>query len=255
MSRFKFPVLLSLALAAFAWTTAPALAAGRGGGGRSGGGRSGGGSRSGGFARGGGIARSGGFARGGGIGRSASFARGGYGYARNGYGYARGGYGYGLGGYGYGRGGYGYGLGGYGYGLGGYGLGLGSYGYGLGGYGYGGYYPSYGYDYGPPAYGYPEPQTTINTQQSAYYAPLTDNSAGVHIRVPSDATVWVEDVRTQKTGPERDFVSPPLKPGTTFEYEIKARWMENGKPVQQMRTVKVRANETSNVDFLSRTTR
>jgi uncharacterized protein (TIGR03000 family) len=217
MSRFKFPILLSLALAAFVWTTAPVMAAGHGGhsgGGHSGGGRSGGG-----------------------------FARGGYGYG--GYGY--GGYGYGRGGYGYGLGGYGYGLGGYGYGLGGYGYGLGSYGYGLGGY-----YPSNGYDYGAPVYAYPDISATYGTRQSGYYAPLTDNSAGVHIRVPSGATLWVDDVRTQKTGTERDFVSPPLKLGTTFEYEIKARWMENGKPVEQTRTVKVRANETSNVDFIDK---
>jgi uncharacterized protein (TIGR03000 family) len=207
MSRYKFPILLSLALAAFAWTTAPALAAGHGSGGRSGGGGS---------------------------------ARGGHG------GSAHGGHGgYGRGGYGYGRGGYGYGLGGYGYG---------GYGYGLGGYGYGGYYPSYTYDYGAPAYGYPDMPSTVLTRQSGSYAPASDNTAGIHVRVPNSATVWVDGGRTQQTGPNRDFVTPALKPGTTFEYQIKARWMEDGKPVEQTRTVKVRANEASNVDFVSETT-
>jgi uncharacterized protein (TIGR03000 family) len=44
--------------------------------------------------------------------------------------------------------------------------------------------------------------------------------------------VWVDGTRTWKTGPDRNFVTPPLKPGTAFEYQIKARWMEDGKPVE-----------------------
>jgi len=224
MSRFKIPILLSLALAAFAWTAAPVQAqrGGRGGGG--------------------GVARGGG-----------GYARGGYGYGRGGYGYGRGGYGYGYG-RGYGWGGYGWG----GYGWGGiypyYGYGYGyPYGYDLGTYGYAGSYPSYGYDYSVPTYVYPDTSATITTQQSAYYAPPTGNSAAIHLRVPSSATVWVDDDRTQQTGPERNFATPPLTPGKTFEYQVKAKWMKDGKPVEQTRTVKVRANETSNVDFLSTT--
>ncbi len=230
MSRFKFPILLSLAVAALAWTTAPVLAArsGRGGGGGRGG-VSRGVSR-GGVSRGVAVSR-GSYVRGGSISRGV-YARGGYAYGRRGYGYGGyyPGYGYGLGGYGYG----GYGLGGYGYG---------GYGYGLGGY-----YPGYDYGYTGPVYIDP----TIDSRQSGYYSPPRDNSAAIHLSVPSGAKVWVDDSPTKQSGQERNFVTPPLKTGKTFSYQIKAQWMENGTPVEQTRTVKVRANETSNVDFLSR---
>lgn len=209
MLRFKAPILLSLTLAALAWTAAPALAQRGGRGGRGGGG---------------------------------GVARGGYG----GYGYGRGGYGGGgYGGGGYGRGGY-YGWGGYGWG------GIYPYsGYGLSSYSY---YPSYyGYDYGTPTYTYPNAPVTIDTRASAYYAPPTDNSAMIHLRVPASATVWVDGGRTKLTGSDRNFSTPSLTPGKTFEYQIKARWMEDGKPVEKTRTVDVRANQTSNVDFLSNT--
>jgi uncharacterized protein (TIGR03000 family) len=216
MLRFKAPILLSLTLAALAWTAAPALAQRGGRGGRGGGG---------------GVARGGGY--------------------RGGYGYGRGGYGYG----GYGRGGY--------YGWGGYGWGgiypYYGYGYGYGGYPYDGlsaysYYPNYyGYGNGTPTYLYPNAPVTIDTRASAYYAPPTDNSAMIHLRVPDNATVWVDGDRTQQTGSDRNFSTPSLTPGKTFEYQIKARWMEDGKPVEKTRTVDVRANQTSNVDFLSNT--
>jgi uncharacterized protein (TIGR03000 family) len=194
MSRFKFPILLSLAIAAFAWTTAPVMAGHGGGGGGHGGG-----------------------GHGGGHGGGGGFSRGHYGYG-----------GYGYGGYGYG--------------------------YGLGGYGYGGYYPGYAYGYGGPVYVYPDTPPTVSTRSSAYYAPSSNNTAEIRLRVPSDATVWVDGDRTRQTGPSRDFVTPTLKPGTTYSYQVKARWMEDGKPVEQTRKVKVRANETTNVDFLSGTT-
>jgi uncharacterized protein (TIGR03000 family) len=198
MSRFKYPILLALALAAFAWTASPTLAQrGRGG---WGGGRGWGG-------------------------------------------------GWGGGGWYGGRGGYG-GYGGYGWG-GGY---YPRYGWGYGGsypsYGYSGYYPGYAYDYGTPTYVYPDTPTVI-TRQSGSYAPPTDNTAMVHVRVPSNATVWFDGDRTQQSGTDRTFASPPLKPGNTYSYEVRARWMDNGKPVEETRTVKVRANETSNVDFMS----
>jgi uncharacterized protein (TIGR03000 family) len=203
MSRIKFPIFLAIALAALAWTTAPAAAALQFRGGRGGSGWRGGG----------------------------------------------GWYGGGWGGY---RGGW-------------YGGGYRNYGFGLGGYypyyrwGYGGYYPYYGYsnyyyptyayDSASLAYVYPQPPGII-TRGAGSYAP-TDNTAMIHLRVPGDATVWVEGERTQQTGTERDFVSPPLDPGKDYSYRIKARWTEDGKPIEKTKKVMVHANETSNVDFLS----
>jgi len=209
MSRFKFPIVLGLALAAFAWAATPDASAqrgGRGGGGR-GGGYHGGGYHGGGY-----------------------------------YGGYRGGYYGGYGHYGYGR----YGYGSYPY-YGGYGWRSGGYPY----YGYSSYYqPGYVYDYSTPTYVYPDDSGVV-TRGAGSYAPANDNSAMLHVRVPGNAQVWVEGEATRQSGPERDFVSPPLQPDKTYQYEIRARWMQDGKPVVRTKTVTVHANETKNVDFRS----
>jgi uncharacterized protein (TIGR03000 family) len=80
---------------------------------------------------------------------------------------------------------------------------------------------------------------------------VPENAAKVHVRVPAAATVWFEGDQTRQTGPARDFVSPPLTPGQTYTYDVRARWTENGRPVEQTRTVRVRAGDTSTVDFTS----
>jgi len=199
-----------------------------------------------------------------------------------------GGYRPGYGGGGGYRPGYGYGgYPGYGYRPGvGFGIGLGTglgLGYGLGayrsGYGYGGGYSSgYGGTYYAPSTTYIEPSTTYvepsatyvepsatyvdpgypqvagtpadSSRDSLYYAPEpVDNTARLRILVPADAKVWVGGQETGQSGQEREFGSPPLTPGKSFTYEVKARWMQNGEPVEQTRKVKVMANRTTTVDF------
>jgi len=207
---------------------------------------------------------------GGGYGRgiSVGFGRGYGGYG--GYGYNRG-----YGGYGYRGVGIGIGLGGYGlggYGRGGYGLG-----YGNGYYGSSYYSPSYynsGYAYSPsysnytyvpdysytPSYGYAQspdysiqanPSTpSATTQQSLYYNPQpSDNAARIRVLVPDGAQVWVGGELTSQTGSERVFASPSIQPGRTYTYEVKARWMQEGEPVEQVKQVRVQANEMTTVDF------
>jgi uncharacterized protein (TIGR03000 family) len=171
---------------------------------------------------------------------------------------------------GWGRGGVGMGYGGYGgYGYGqpfGYGYGYGypsAFGYGgLGGY-YGGYPGSYGgtyayspgfygggYNYGTPSYAY-NPQTTA--YQSFYPADgqQTDNTAIVRVMVPADAEVSFDGAATQQRGPMRVFQTPQLDPGRTYTYQVRAKWTENGKDMEQTRPLQVQANRTATLDFNS----
>jgi uncharacterized protein (TIGR03000 family) len=153
-----------------------------------------------------------------------------------------------------------------GWGWGGVAIGLGSGSYAGGyypGYAYGGYYPGYASSYGSPFYtaypsgfvtdGYAYTGPATMATQSSFYPPspatTNPNVAHVHVRVPADATVWFEGDQMTQTGTERDFVSPPLTPGQNYSYDVKARWMRDGQPVEQSRTVRVRAGETSTVDF------
>ncbi len=203
---------------------------------------------------------------------------GGYGYGNPGYG----GYGYGNPGYG-GYNQFGYGGNGYGgynqFGYGGYNRGYPSLGnsYAPGYYGSNSYPgASSGYTYGNPAYNYGTPAYSPGSSGFVYpdsssgsYNGMTagtggtnysygnmspsmpaQNAARLNVRVPSaNAEVWVEGTRTQQQGTWREFVSPALSPEKSYTYEVKARWMEGGSPVERTREVSVKANGVATVDF------
>ncbi len=174
-----------------------------------------------------------------------------------GYGFYRPYYGYGLGGFGLGYGlglGLGSGLGGYGlggYGLGGYGLG----GYGLGGYGlggYGAYVPYYGASvYAAAPGGTPPSNLYANgTAPSPAQQPPPDNAAHLQLAVPQNAVVIIDGEKTNQTGSVREFVSPPLDRAGSYNYRISVRYTDaNGKPVNDTRTIHVRANDWFRIDF------
>jgi len=71
--------------------------------------------------------------------------------------------------------------------------------------------------------------------------------------VPADATVWLEGKETSQKGTDRLFVSPALAPGQDYIYDVHARWTENGREVDQTRSVRVRAGSKVKVDFLEAT--
>lgn len=259
---------------------------GHGGGGHGGGGHGGGfhagGFRAGGFSPaihhgGAAFVRPGGaaFVRPGG----AAFVRPGGFAARPYYGY--GGYRphYAYGGYGgYGRGFYRpyYGLGAFGLGLGlGYGLGYGLGGYGYGGYGnYAPYYGGYG-GYGGLGYasGYYNPGVTAPavgvvpdggaipdigtpnvgapaTGTAPQQQPPKDDAAHLMLVVPENAEVYFDGTKTNKTGREREFVSPTLNPGQSYTYTIEVRYTgSDGKPVVDKREIHVGANDWFQIDF------
>jgi uncharacterized protein (TIGR03000 family) len=171
-----------------------------------------------------------------------------------------GGYRGGWGGYNAGWGGYRGGWGGWGgYGPGYYsgvygsrfGIGIGTAPY----YGYGGGYYGPSYDYYTPSYVTTPSSTVIvtpdaTTTQSSYYTPAApDNRAHIEVRVPPDAQVFFDGDQTRQTGSDRMFVSPPLDSGRTYSYNIEARWTEDGRMVDQTRTVKVGAGSSEMVDF------
>jgi uncharacterized protein (TIGR03000 family) len=155
---------------------------------------------------------------------------------------------------------------GYGFGLGAFGLGLGlgyGLGYGLGGYGY--YAPYYG-GYGPygPYYGYAPPivysagsvapnagaGNSAGAPAASGYQSPPDNAAHLQLQVPEDAEVWFAGTKIERTGRIREFVSPPLPPGRAFNYRIVVRYTDaTGKPVEDKRTIQVRANDWFSIDF------
>jgi len=173
----------------------------------------------------------------------------------------------------YGRG-YGYPYGGY-YG-GYYGNRFGSYGspY-YGGYSYyspGSYYyssPSYAYGdtyYSTPSYAYSSPSYMYSSpsyssggvvysddssmiRQTSYSAPAA-NTINLRVLVPdASARVWIENELMSIQGSERLFYSPPVDTGKSYNYTVKASWMENGKEVTREKTLDVKAGQEFIVNF------
>jgi uncharacterized protein (TIGR03000 family) len=103
-----------------------------------------------------------------------------------------------------------------------------------GGWGWG--WPVYGFGWAPGLY-------------VAAPAP-TDGLAHFSVAVPAaNAEVWLNGERTAQTGTDRRFKSPPIDPNKDYSYEVKARWLENGKPVERTQTVLVQANQRLTVDL------
>jgi uncharacterized protein (TIGR03000 family) len=176
---------------------------------------------------------------------------------------------------GWGRGSYG---GGVYFGLGSGGWWPGSYGW--GGYPYSYYSPYVYYDggwaapydtwgYGTYAYTYPAPEYYYGQASqpviSNYYSPDTVTSAGsssapvnqsssaaiINVHVPANAQLWFDETPTRRTGTDRQFITPPLEPGRDYSYEVRARWRENGRDVEQNRTVAVHAGDRVTVDLMA----
>jgi uncharacterized protein (TIGR03000 family) len=165
----------------------------------------------------------------------------------------------------------------------GYGGGYGGYpGIGTGGYGMGGF-PNYT---GSSGYGYPgfynsgfastiitvpgwiagNDGTSVN-MRSAYTpavalaadSPLlqvstpaaTGTRAQITVTVPnSGAKVWIDGTLTSQTGLTRNFITPELRTGKDFVYDIRVQWLdESGQLRSQERTVSFRAGSDITVAF------
>jgi uncharacterized protein (TIGR03000 family) len=74
--------------------------------------------------------------------------------------------------------------------------------------------------------------------------------ARIKVILPEDAaTVQIGGYETKSQGRERTYASPPLEPGKTFTYVVKASWIENNRLIVRMRVAEVRAGQETTLDF------
>jgi uncharacterized protein (TIGR03000 family) len=131
-----------------------------------------------------------------------------------------------------------------------------------GGYGLGGLFsPYYGssYYYGGAPYDYydssstPYSSTPYFSSTPSYaaepaVAPTASLNIEVHVPTP-DAQVWINGQASSRTGTTRSFTVEQIYPDRPYRYEVRATWMQDGRPVTQSRVVTVQAGETSQVVF------
>jgi uncharacterized protein (TIGR03000 family) len=125
------------------------------------------------------------------------------------------------------------------------------------GYLYGYYYPETGLflsaDSPKLNWYYTEPppwlQSYSRTRTSSFYVEPVRAAASVRVLLPdAQARVWFDGKSTNSTGTERLYQSPALTAGT-YEYRVRASWMQGGQEVSQERSVSVRPGQMSVVDF------
>jgi len=185
-----------------------------------------------------------------------------YGGWGGGYGGCYGGWGGGYGGCyggGYASGGCGGGYGGYVSGgcYGGSGLSWGGWGGGYSGHVWGGASPWMGgYAYSPMIYNNGTPVLAGNMNmvnpgtQSFFYNPGTanqGNEATIIVHLPDDANLTVDGQPTRSTSGTRTFLSPPLEPGKTYTYTLRAEINRDGRMREVKKNVDVRAGQSSDV--------
>lgn len=74
-------------------------------------------------------------------------------------------------------------------------------------------------------------------------------SARLRVLLPKETKLYVNGSLTKSTGGKREFVSPPIQPGKTFKYTLKAVFPDGGFDVTRMAVAKVKAGQLTVVDM------
>jgi uncharacterized protein (TIGR03000 family) len=69
------------------------------------------------------------------------------------------------------------------------------------------------------------------------------------VTVPEEARIFVNGQPTTSTGSSRQYVSRDLRPGFNYSYEVRAEIERDGRTVEQVKKVDIRAGETARVAF------
>lgn len=109
--------------------------------------------------------------------------------------------------------------------------------------------------YSAPAYYSPAVASPAeSTYESGYYGTRPEfvvpaNAALIEVAVPANAEIWFSGEKTKSTGDFRSFVTPTLEKDRNFAYEVRVRWMENGKVKEKVERLPVRPGDRLNLRF------
>ncbi len=82
-----------------------------------------------------------------------------------------------------------------------------------------------------------------------HYTPRPQSTAHIWLRVPPGARVWFDGDEMKQTGDLRHYFSPALTAGQKYAYQVRVRWMKDGKAIEQNRCIVVRAGDSPRLDF------
>jgi uncharacterized protein (TIGR03000 family) len=105
--------------------------------------------------------------------------------------------------------------------------------------------------YNPFAITYPIYTTNevVATPAATTTMPPEGDTLRLQVLVPPSAEVWINGAKMNQRGAQREFVSPPLTPGSHYAYSVRARWDENGQVIDQTREVKFAPGQSISLNF------
>lgn len=77
----------------------------------------------------------------------------------------------------------------------------------------------------------------------------SETKAAVVVKVPAGAKVYIDNNLMKSTAAERVFTSPALEPGESYFYMVRVVAEKDGREVEEVRRVSVRAGERSELAF------
>jgi uncharacterized protein (TIGR03000 family) len=94
--------------------------------------------------------------------------------------------------------------------------------------------------------------TTVPAGANEYaYGATANDAVELILKVPSTAELWFNGTKTAPQAKAvRHFVTPALEPGQDYSYDIRVRWTDSGRPVEQTRKVLVRAGDRVTLNLM-----
>jgi uncharacterized protein (TIGR03000 family) len=76
-----------------------------------------------------------------------------------------------------------------------------------------------------------------------------DQAVHFAVTVPAGAEIWFDGVKADQKGPYREFVSPPIRLGHHYYYDVRVRWRDGERELDRTRHVTFNAGDQVNLDF------
>src|SRR5262249_48396652 len=94
-----------------------------------------------------------------------------------------------------------------------------------------------------------KPPAVKNVGKAGAASPGGGGKARLTVRLPADARLTIDGAPTTPTGPVRSFVSDEMRPGSRYEYELKATWDDGGQRRSAAKKITVGPGDDLEVDL------
>ena len=82
-------------------------------------------------------------------------------------------------------------------------------------------------------------------------APASPDTALVIVKLPAEAELWIDGIKTTQEGSYRRFATPPLPTGRPLRYTLRVRWQVKDAELSRVEEVQVAPGGTFTVNFLT----